>query len=63
VAVLEEPLDSWHGSGRLCGGHRDLVHDHGFSVLEHGLPALARTGVDELDQPRFGFTLGHMGAW
>jgi ferredoxin len=38
------------------------VHHDGLSVLEHGLPALADARVNKLDQPRFGFALGHMGA-
>ena len=62
MPVLEEPLDSWNGSRRLGCGHRDLVDDNGFPVLEHGLPTLAGARVDELDQPRFGLTLRHMGA-
>ena len=62
MAVLEEPLDAWHRSGSFGRRHRNLVHDHRFTVLEHGLPALARARVDEFDQPRFGLALGHMGA-
>jgi NAD-dependent dihydropyrimidine dehydrogenase PreA subunit len=62
MAVLKEPLDTWNSPGRFRGGHRNLVHDDGFPILEHGFPALAGTRVDELDQPRFGLTLGHMGA-
>jgi NAD-dependent dihydropyrimidine dehydrogenase PreA subunit len=38
------------------------VDDHSLSVLEHGLEALAGAGRHELDQLRFGLTLGHMGA-
>ena len=62
MTVLEEPLNS---RNRTCGLHRRngyFVHYHGFSVLEHGLPALACTRIDKFDQPRFRLTLWHMGA-
>jgi ferredoxin len=62
MAVLEEPLNSWNGTRSFSSGNRDFVDHDGFSVLKDGLPALADTRVYELDQPRFGLTLGHMGA-
>jgi ferredoxin len=62
MTVFEQSLDAGHHPRRLRGGNRDLVHDDGLSALEDGLPALACTRVDELDQPRFGLTLWHMGA-
>jgi NAD-dependent dihydropyrimidine dehydrogenase PreA subunit len=62
MAVLEEPLDAWNRPCRFSGGNLDFVNYNGFSVLEDGLPALADTRIDELDQPRFRLALGHMGA-
>jgi NAD-dependent dihydropyrimidine dehydrogenase PreA subunit len=61
MPVLREPLKARHGSRGLGSRHRDLVHDHGFSVLEHGLPTLARTRCHKFDQPRFGLALRHYG--
>src|SRR5665213_353509 len=60
--MLEEPLNSRHSAGSLRRGNRDLMDDHGLSVLKHGLPTLADSRIDELDQPGFGLTLRHMGA-
>ena len=60
MTVLEQPLDAWNRSRSLGSRYRNLVHDNGLSVLEHGLPTLADTRVHKLDQPRFGLTLGHM---
>jgi NAD-dependent dihydropyrimidine dehydrogenase PreA subunit len=62
MPVLKEPLDAWNCPRSLGWRHRDFVHDHGLTVLEHGLPTLACARVNELDQPRFGLTLGHLGA-
>jgi ferredoxin len=62
MPVLEQSLDAGNRPRSLCGGNRDLVHDHGLPVLEHGLPALACPRIDELDQPRLRLTLWHMGA-
>jgi ferredoxin len=62
MAVLEQPLDARDCTRCLGGRNRDFVYDDGFSVLEYGFPALADTRIDELDQPRFGLTLGHTGA-
>jgi ferredoxin len=62
MAVVEQPLDARDCAGGLGGRNRDFVHDDGFSVLEDGLPALAHARIDELDQPWFWLTLGHMGA-
>jgi NAD-dependent dihydropyrimidine dehydrogenase PreA subunit len=62
VPVLEEPLDTGNRPRGLGGRNWNLVHDNGLSVLEDGLPALARTRVDKFDQPGFGLTLWHMGA-
>jgi ferredoxin len=62
MAVLEQPLDARDSTGGLGGRDRDFVHHDGLPTLEDGLPALADTRIDKLDQPRFGFTLGHMGA-
>jgi NAD-dependent dihydropyrimidine dehydrogenase PreA subunit len=62
MAVLEQALNTRHRARSFGRGNGDLVYDHGLSVLENGLPALARARVYELDQPRFGLTLGHMGA-
>jgi ferredoxin len=62
MAVLEESLDAWDRPRSFSRRHRDLVYDHCFPVLEDGFPTLACTRIDELDQPRFGLTLGHIGA-
>ena len=62
MAVLEKSLDAWDRSRSFSRRNRYLVHDYRFPVLEDGLPALARTRIDELDQPRFGFTLRHIWA-
>jgi NAD-dependent dihydropyrimidine dehydrogenase PreA subunit len=62
MTMLKEPLDARNRPCRFCGGNLDFVNYNGFSVLEDGLPALADTRIDELDQPRFRLTLGHMGA-
>jgi NAD-dependent dihydropyrimidine dehydrogenase PreA subunit len=62
MALLEQSLDTRDSARSLRGWNRNFVHYNGFSVLEHCLPALARARIDELDQPRFGLTLWHMGA-
>ena len=62
MPVIEQALNSRDGRSGLSRRHGNLVHDHGFPALEHGLPALACARGDELDQLRFGLTLGHMGA-
>jgi ferredoxin len=61
VTVLEQALNSRRRGCRLCGRHRDLVHGDRFSVLEDGLPALARARSYELDQLRFGLAFRHYG--
>jgi ferredoxin len=62
MPVLEESLDARHRPRSFRCGNRDLVHYNGFSILENGFPALAHAWIDELDQPRFGLALWHMGA-
>jgi hypothetical protein len=62
MTVLEEPLNSRNRTCCLHRGNGDLVHYHGFSALEDGLPALACSRIDEFDQPRLGLALRHMGA-
>jgi NAD-dependent dihydropyrimidine dehydrogenase PreA subunit len=62
VAVFEEPLNTRDRPGSFGRRNGNFVHDDGFSVLEDGLPALAGARIDELDQPRFGLALRHMGA-
>ena len=63
MALLEQPLDAWNRARGFGRWNRDFVHDDGLSVLEYGLPTLADTRIDKLDQPRFGLTLGHWGPW
>jgi hypothetical protein len=64
MPVLEEPLNARYSRRGFGGRHRDFVHDHGFSALEDGLPALARSRCNQLDQLRLGLALWHIwGPW
>ena len=58
--MLEEPLDPRNRPCSLRRRHRDFVHDYGLPILQHGLPTLARTRIDEFNQPRFWLALWHI---
>jgi ferredoxin len=61
VPVIRESLNARDRRCRLGRRDRNLVHDGGFAVLEHGLPPLARSRCHELDQLRLGLALRHHG--
>jgi hypothetical protein len=63
MLVLEQPLNTRHRPGGLGGWDRDLVDDHGFSVFEDGLPALARARIDEFISLGLGSLSGIWGPW
>ena len=61
MAMFEETLNTGHRTRSFGRWNGNLVDDHGFSVLENGLPALACARSYELDQLRFGLALRHYG--